>query len=503
MPDKAPSSPVNAPSTPAACIPGEVYRLPLSWLNPAPYNPRVDLQPGDPRWEALAAGIDQFGCVETLVWNRRTGNLVGGHQRLKVLLSRGHLTHHVFVVDLDLPAEQALNLLLNNPRAAGDWDVPRLGELVRSLSTTLPAIGLDPGITGWSSADLDKLLAGVPPNLLDAPATPASRAVAPDTEGARQRLAERFGVPPFSVLDARQGYWQERKRAWRALGVDAEEGKEYLQCTVMKTDWMQRGASTGGSVFDPVLAELVVRWFSPANGAILDPFAGEATKGIVTGVLGHPYTGIEIRQQQVDANRQQWQRVRQRHPADAPLVDPVWINGDSAALGQLLPQGALYDLIFTSPPYYDLEVYQGGDQDGSTLPEYADFMRWYEAIFAQAVARLWNNRFLVVKVGEIRDSHGVYRNFIGDNIACFLRLGLTYYNEAVLVVPVGSLPLRIGRQFPASRKLGKGHQNVLVFYKGDPATIPQHFPKEVECELPAQDAAAGVPGEGPACPGDR
>src|SRR5208337_353255 len=83
------------------------------------------------------------------------------------------------------------------------------------------------------------------------------------------------------------------------------------------------------------------------------------------------------------------------------------------------------------------------------------------------VARLKANRFLVVKVGEIRDEKGFYRNFVGDNISIFTRLGLRYYNEIILVTAVGSLPVRIAAQFGSYRKVGKTHQNCLVFWKGD------------------------------------
>jgi DNA modification methylase len=175
-------------------------------------------------------------------------------------------------------------------------------------------------------------------------------------------------------------------------------------------------------------------------------------------------------------------------------VAPEWICGDSEQLDKLLPGGALYDLVWTSPPYYDLEVYSDRGNDGSALPTYDEFMRWYRRIFKQAVARLRPNRFAVVKIGDVRDKRGAYRNFLGDNIACFRDLGLHFYNEAVLVTAVGSLPVRAGRQFSASRKLGRTHQNVLVFYKGDPRHVGKHFPA---IEVP-DDLDGGTAGEGAA-----
>ena len=297
--------------------------------------------------------------------------------------------------------------------------------------------------------------------------------------GVSAKLADKFIVPPFTILDGRQSYWMERKRQWVKLGVLAEEGKGHLGSTVVKTEWMQRGESTGGSTFDPVLAELVYRWFCPAGGTVLDPFAGEATKGVISGALGHPYFGIELRQGQVDANRGQWGRVAANLGPGWSTVDPVWACGDSSKLSSIVGE-AKFDLVFTSPPYYDLEIYSKLEKDGSAFETYDMFMAWYCGIFRQAVAALKGDRFLVVKIGDVRDKQGFYYNFLGDNLRCFTDLGLGFYNEAVLVTPVGSLPIRTSRQFKSFRKLGRGHQNVLVFFKGNVKNIPKLFPEDVE-----------------------
>src|SRR6516164_61548 len=349
--------------------------------------------------------------------------------------------------------------------------------------------------------------------------------------GKRPALQDKFLVPPFSVLDARQGYWQERKRQWIDLGIEGELGREknqlgfsevcntnggyhtFNQKTIQEFNTRTRAprspgavlppeasrqkrssllnkgegyewgeayeggnawAGAGSSVFDPVLAEVVYRWFAPAGGKILDPFAGDSTKGLVAECLGYRYTGIELRPEQCEANELQAAKLG---------VAPHWICGDSSQLLELLPQAREgyeeYDLIFTSPPYYDLEIYSEAEKDGSAFETYERFMAWYKEIFRQCVKHLRCNRFLVVKVGEIRDADGWYRNFLGDNISCFLDLKLRYYNEAVLVTSVGSLPLRIGKQFAGYRKLGKTHQNLLVFYKGrNPEQIEEKFGRE-------------------------
>jgi len=86
---------------------------------------------------------------------------------------------------------------------------------------------------------------------------------------------------------------------------------------------------------------------------------------------------------------------------------------------------------------------------------------------AKTCSLLKEDRFACFVVGDVRDKRGNYYNFVGDTVEAFRAAGLHYYNEAILVTAVGSLPIRAGRQFEAGRKLGKTHQNVLVFVKGD------------------------------------
>jgi len=150
---------------------------------------------------------------------------------------------------------------------------------------------------------------------------------------------------------------------------------------------------------------------------------------------------------------------------EAPRKLPCWIVGDSRNLSELV--NSQFDFIFSCPPYYDLEVYSDNEHDLSTLGTYEEFIVDYRAIIAQSVQRLTDDRFACFAVGDIRDKKGIYRNFVSDTIAAFQDAGAMLYNEAILVTALGSLPIRAGRQFSAGRKLGKTHQNVLVFVKGD------------------------------------
>ena len=129
----------------------------------------------------------------------------------------------------------------------------------------------------------------------------------------KNNLREMFGENPFSILDAKSGIWQNRKRKWLNLGIKSEIGRDAK--TFAMKDWADEKGKEGKlkgnklpsdtSIFDPVLCELMYRWFCPMGGAILDPFAGGSVRGIVANYLGYKYTGIDIRQEQIDSNREQ------------------------------------------------------------------------------------------------------------------------------------------------------------------------------------------------------
>lgn len=224
----------------------------------------------------------------------------------------------------------------------------------------------------------------------------------------------------------------------------------------IKTDAFLSSESSGTSIFDPTLCELVYTWFCPPGGAILDPFAGGSVRGIVAAYLGRKYTGLDLRPEQVKANEAQAKQI-------VPDNRPKWITGNSLTD---IP-GEEYDLVFSCPPYYDLEVYSDDPADLSSYKTYAEFMKDYRAIIQQSIDRLKADRFACFVVGDIRDKKGIYRNFVSGTVSAFQDAGAMLYNEAVLITAVGSLPIRVGRQFSIARKLGKTHQNVLVFIKGD------------------------------------
>ena len=122
-------------------------------INPAPYNPRKNLKPGDSDYQNLDYSLKEFGLVEPLILNERTGNLVGGHQRLAVLKNNGVEEVEVSVVNLPLEKEKQLNLILNKVR--GDWDQDKLAALLEDLST-IPDFDLT--TTGFDLSEISEVL---------------------------------------------------------------------------------------------------------------------------------------------------------------------------------------------------------------------------------------------------------------------------------------------------------------------------------------------------------
>lgn len=128
-----------------------VERIKMSKLNPAKYNPRKDLKPGDNEYEKLKRSMAEFGYVEPIIWNKRTGNIVGGHQRYKILKDMKYKEAECVIVDLDDNREKALNVALN--KISGEFDIPLLTDLLKDLS----ANDFDVSLTGFDENEISDL----------------------------------------------------------------------------------------------------------------------------------------------------------------------------------------------------------------------------------------------------------------------------------------------------------------------------------------------------------
>lgn len=216
---------------------------------------------------------------------------------------------------------------------------------------------------------------------------------------------------------------------------------------------------SGTSIFDPTLCELAYTWFAPPRASVVDPFAGGSVRGVIANALGLRYWGCDLSERQIEANVTQGAELCKRIPM------PDWICGDAI---EKVPVAPAADFVFSCPPYGDLERYSDDPRDLSTM-NYEEFILKYRAIVRACAKRLKEDRFACFVVGDFRDKQsGHYRGFVVDTISAFRDAEMHLYNHAILVTAVGSLPVRVSSQFEKSRKLGKTHQDVLVFVKGDP-----------------------------------
>lgn len=220
------------------------------------------------------------------------------------------------------------------------------------------------------------------------------------------------------------------------------------------------GKESGTSIFDPVLAEIAYRWFCGKGARVLDCFAGGSVRGVVAAFLERQYFGIELRREQLKANEMQLPRIFKEGN-----IIPEYIEGDARNVLKLARKRR-FDFLFTCPPYGDLERYSDDERDLSTL-DYPEFLKAYRQVIADSCSLLEDDRFACIVVGDFRDRAGNYRGFVEDTVRAFQDAGLKKYNEAILVTAVGSLAIRVNAMFESGRKLGKTHQNILIFLKGN------------------------------------
>ena len=268
-------------------------------------------------------------------------------------------------------------------------------------------------------------------------------------------LRDKFIEPPFSILDTKSGNWQKRKRLWISKGLKSEVGRD-SKVINMGTTAVEKNSAEYVSVFDPALCEVLYHWFCDEGGTILDPFAGGSVRGIVANYLGYKYSGIDIRQEQVDSNREQAMNI-------LPIENqPQWYVGDS---NELLNNkwNTKFDMVMSCPPYADLEVYSDLEGDISNKP-YKQFLELYESIIEKSCKLLKVGGYACFVVGEVRDKNGFYIGFVPDTIKAFEKCGMKFYNEAILLNAIASASMRANGNMK-SQKLVKVHQNILVFKK--------------------------------------
>ena len=400
-----------------------------------------------PEWhiKKIADSIRAFGCNQPVVVDG-AGVLVAGHGRFEAMTKELGYTEmrvaprakrgeqfipYVVADDLSQAEIAAYRLADNQLNALTGFNM----DDVKTELVDIDTAGIDITLTGFDSSIFDEKRPGA--------------------------LADRFVVPPFSVLDTRQGYWTERKAIWKDLIGDNGESREG---TLAAEDGLMGDINSGVSILDPVLAEAMIKWFGFNGGKAFDPFAGDTVFGYVAASNGMEFTGIELRQEQADLNNKRTAELAAHYICDDG--QNVMLHLDVAS----------QDLLFSCPPYFDLEIYSDDPKDASNQESYEDFMAILRNAFTSAIDALKQDRFAVIVVGDIRDKKGAYRRFPDDIKQVFEDAGMILYNDIILVESLGTLPQRVNNSM-RNRKVGKCHQNVLVFYKGDPNNIKSNYPE--------------------------
>ena len=387
----------------------------------------------------IAESIRQFGWTQPIVVDE-DGEIIIGHGRFAAAKKLGLMEAPCRVLS-GLSDEKKRELrLIDNKTNESDWDLDLLAEDLEGLD--FDGFDLDFGIGG---GEVDKL--GF-------------------DEVEHSTLSEKFIFALFSVLDGRTGKWQDRKNSWLDLGIRSDIGRDkgliggLKQCA---EEFASGSSFKGTSIFDPVVCELMYKWFNVKNGVVFDPFAGGSVRGIVAVKLGCKYTGIDLRQEQIDANR---------NNASELNCAPNWICDDSRNADKYVKDDSV-DMVFSCPPYADLEVYSDDPRDLSNM-DYNAFLSAYREIIRVSLKKLKQDRFAVFVVGDVRGKDGCYYDFISDTKKAFIDCGAKLYNEIIKLDALATAPVRAALQMK-NRKVVKVHQNILVFYKGDPKNIRNNY----------------------------
>lgn len=294
-------------------------------------------------------------------------------------------------------------------------------------------------------------------------------------------LRERYLVPPFSILDSQVGEWLKKRNEWEHILKNRSENVRNITAKsntpyINKFDYDPgyKGLERNGSIstFDPFLCEILVRWFSREGDKIFDPFAGGHVRGAVSAILGRSYLGVDLNPVQVAANQENWEKIMELYDG-IDFAKPVWVCDDSFNYTE--QNTTKYNMALTCPPYYNLEIYSDDERDISTCKTYEQFLDRYRGIIVGTYNALEDDSFAVIVVEEIRKPDGLFYGFVPDTIKAFVDAGFSYYNEMILENRIMSLGVRCPKYFEQSRKVGRHHQNCLVFFKGNPKNIESKF----------------------------
>lgn len=410
----------------------KIETIPIKELKAAKYNPRKIT---DRESRKLKESIKEYGLVQNIIINK-DNTIIGGHQRVQACAELGILEVPCVRLNLDDDKERALNIAMN--KIGGDFDNSALTELLKELNESKT-----PLVTGYDKEEMNRLF------------------FKQKGKDARS-LIQDFIIPPFSIFDCKQPYWQQLKKEWQQQLGRVKIGRENLTGGMGNLEGVMGKDLQGTSSYDPVMLQVLYTWFVQPGGLILDPFAGGPTGGAVASMLGYKFVGLDTWKEQVENNRQYITNMREK--------GAEWHHASAEEMGQYVKPHSV-DAVITCPPYYNLEVYQPKHpKDLSAKKNYQEFLKSYEAAMAETAKVVKPEGWCIVVISNIRDDQGNYYNLVGDTVDMMMKHGWKFYNEIILATAYATAPVRARRNFK-SKKVAKVHQNILFFRKGQQVAL--------------------------------
>jgi len=273
-------------------------------------------------------------------------------------------------------------------------------------------------------------------------------------------LGER-DITPLTVLNTTRREWQARRRAWLDAGIDDGDGREHI------TEWPTITTEEGirwqrrVSIFDPVLAEVLILWHTRPGDVILDPFAGGPVRGLVAAHLGRRYIGVDISPRQVYANRA---RLADWEARGLLTGSATWHTGPAQRVLPELP-GESVDYVLTCPPYHNLERYTDHPEDLSAMT-WEEYVHAVQVITRETARLLRPHRWATWVTGDLRDPRGHLRRLPAMVDTAHEQAGMLLVNDQIVVTPLGGKYGVLWRSW-AGRSATRVHQHAHTYIKGD------------------------------------
>lgn len=248
---------------------------------------------------------------------------------------------------------------------------------------------------------------------------------------------------------------KRRVRDWRRL--TGETGHSGARDETFRKDHQSVYTGTHSVFPAPLMEMILVRYGGPVGSKILDAFAGGPPRGLVSAIMGHQYTGFEIRQEQIDENEALLKRLK--------LKGAKYVKSDGRFL-VLDSMDEQFDCAITCPPYFDLEVYSDQTDDVSNLGSYSEFNASMWLCAHAHREKIKPGGFVCIIVGLFRDKRGELVDFPSDTVNNFRDAGFLYWQHIILSKNFASAAVRASNAWKG-QKLVPRHENLLIFRAPD------------------------------------